>query len=231
MLNGLWQFLAVFGLWSPCHGYLMSRSSVDGVPSNLVTLFFNHPQYPLTLEILTTTTDWVIKDYKDGSQDSTLPLSIIARRMLPFLQQEIVKSTIAGESERLTYLLDMQRGWSTVRNDQLAAEVDSRFQVSRPTAISNSTTNTIDSPIAAALASDDTADERAKTAVAPDTDEYDAETVLAWALGLVCLDFLVACLIGIMICTSSKKPDLTSLLAHPARLHYTVTHPPSESLC
>ena len=231
----------ILGLQTSCFGYLMSRSSVDGVPSNLVTIFFNHPQYPLTLEILTTTEDWVVKNYDDGSYDSTLPVSIIADWVLPFLQREIVTSTSNNDADRLSYLLDMQLGWSSVRSDQLAAEVKARSIVNHSRTSTDTTaesaTNITDIPAMAAIKNDTNATtSEAASAAAPnpaDTadPEYDAETVLAWAFGLICLDCIVACIIGIMICTSSRKTNLSSLLAHPARLHYTVTHSSPESLC
>ena len=216
-------------LWTPSLGYLISRTSVDGIPSNLVTLFFNHPQYPLSLEILTNADDWVVNTYDDGSYDSTLPVSIIASHMLSFLQRKIVAATSAGDPDHLTYLLEMQQGWSTVRVDQLTAEVNARSIVKQPEDVNP--TNTTSIPILGAMTgsndtTSDSVDSRASI-----TSYYNSETILAWALGLICLDCLVACLIGLMICTSSKKTPLISLLAHPARLHYTVTHSAPESLC
>lgn len=216
-------------LWSSCMGYLISRASVDGVPSNLVTLYFSHPQYPLSLEILTTADDWVVNTYDDGSHDSTLPVSIIARNMLSFLQREIVIATSAGESERLTYLLEMQQGWATVRGDQLTAEVNARSIIKLPENVT-STNATATSAMGVSTSGNDTSSKMAASS-ASSTFYDNPDTILAWALGLICLDCLVACIIGLMICTSSKKTSLTSLLAHPARLHYTVTHSSPESLC
>ena len=69
---------------APSYGNLLVRATVDGEPSDLVTVTIGGEDYPQQVEILTTPADWVIKEYDDGSHDSTLPVSIVAHHVYDF---------------------------------------------------------------------------------------------------------------------------------------------------
>ena len=200
----------------PCCGYMLSRASVDGVPSDLVTVTIGDDEYPQSVEILTSPTDWVIKNYTDGSQDATLPVSIIAQHVLEFLKQRIAVAEAQDDTHLVNYLTDMQAGWTQVRADQLKDEVYLRGQKS----LERNDRNKV-------------AAEHMDINVTPPTIDGTVTrrtaAMLALALCFIILDCLMAILIVTMVCSPSRRPSLTDILTQSRGAHYVIASAPRES--
>ena len=108
-------------------GFLLTRTTEDGITSPVYNVFFGDEKYPLSMKIYADPVDLVLVKFEDGSTDTELPTSIIAKHILAYLQGQIMEASRIGDADKLQHLLDIQLLWDYSRRSYLYQEVDMKL--------------------------------------------------------------------------------------------------------
>ena len=109
-------------------GYTVGRlTAPSGVIDDTLVINYGNDKVSATARIHAEPGEAVTIYHDDGTRETVLPTSVVARHVLQNLQVEIINAEFAGNLVRLKNLAELQTEWSWIRRDLLRSEVEQKL--------------------------------------------------------------------------------------------------------